>query len=138
MTKQEKTHTLAWSENRGHYALDDPESGQDVGYGPLSIEALDGVWVDGHVEYSTNYDGPGCYQIAAPGRPHPGAGVRLPREPLTQESMQRILAALREDISLADAVSAVTGETVGLFQGYYFVSKDGYVLGLCTGMRVRV
>ena len=136
MTEQEKTHTLTWSANRGHYALDDPETGQDVGSGPLSIEVLDGVWVDGHVEYSTNYDGPGCYQIADPGRPHPGAGVL--REPLTQERIQRILAALREDISLADTVSAVTGETVGLFQGYYFVSKDGYVLGLCTGMRVRV
>jgi hypothetical protein len=24
------------------------------------------------------------------------------------------------------------------FEGYYFVSKDGHVLGLYTGMRVRV
>ena len=105
---------------------------------PLSIEVLDGVWVDGHVEHSTNYDGPGCYQIADPGRPHPGTMARLLREPLTQESVQRILAALREDISPADALAAVTGETVGLFKADYFVSKDGCVLGLCTGMRVRV
>jgi len=138
MTEQEKTHTLTWSANQGHYALDDPETGQDVICGPLSIEVLDGVWVDGHVEYSTNYDGPGCYQIANPGRPHPGTMARLPREPLSQESLQRIQAALREDMSLADALAAVLGETVGLFQGYYFVSKDGYVLGLCTGMHVRI
>jgi len=62
----------------------------------------------------------------------------LPREPLTQESLQRIRAALREDMSPADALAAVTGETVGLFQGYYCVSKDGYLLNLCTGMHVHV
>ena len=75
MTEQEKIHRLTWSENGGHYALDDPETGQEVGYGPLSIEVLDEVWVDGHIVYSTNYEGPGCYQIADSGRPHPEAGA---------------------------------------------------------------
>ncbi|HEX6507176.1 MAG TPA: hypothetical protein VF221_06035 [Chloroflexota bacterium] len=138
MTEQEKIHTLTWSETRGHYALDNPETGQVVGSGPFSIEVLDGVWVDGHIAYSTNYDGPGCYQIADAGRPHPEAGKQLPRQPLTPERLQRIVGAYREDIPLSDAVSAVLEETVGLFRGCYFVSKDGYVLGLCTGMRVRV
>ena len=138
MTEQEKIHTLTWSENGGHYALDDPETGQEVGYGLLSIEVLDGVWVDGHIAYSTNYDGPGCYQIADSGRPHPEAAVQLPREPLSPERLQRIVAGRREDIPLSDAVSAVLEETLGLFRGYYFISKDGYILGLCTGMRVRV
>ena len=138
MTEQEKTHTLTWSEKQGHYALDNPETGQEVGYSPLSIEVLDGVWVDGHIAYSTNYDGHGCYQIAGTGRPHAEAGAQPPRESLTQERLQRIVAARREDIPLSDAVAAVLGETVGLFRGYYFVSTDGYVLGLCTGMRVRV
>ena len=138
MTEQEKIHTLTWSENGGYYALDDPETGQEMGYGPLSIEMLDGVWVEGHITYSTNYDGPGCYQIADAGRPNPEAAAQLPREPLTQERLQRIVAGRREDMQLSDTVSAVMGETVGFFRGYYFVSKDGYVLGLCTGMRVRV
>ena len=138
MTEQEKTHTLTWSEKQGHYALDNPETGQEVGYSPLSIEVLDGVWVDGHIAYSTNYDGPGCYQIADSGRSRPEAGAPSSRQPLTQERLQRIVAASREDMPLSDAISTVMGETVGLFQGYYFVSKDGYVLGLCTGMRVRV
>jgi hypothetical protein len=139
MTEHEKMHMLTWSENGGHYALDDPETGQEVGYGQLSIEVLDGVWVDGHIVYSTNYDGPGCYQIADAGRPHPEAGARLPRKPLTEENLQHLMAARRgADMPLSEAVSTVMGDTVGLFRGYYFVSKDGYVLGLCTGMRVRV
>jgi hypothetical protein len=138
MTEHEKIHTLTWSENGGHYSLDDPETGQEVGYGPLSIEVLDGVWVDGHIADSTNYDGPGRYQIAGAGRSHPEAGAQPPRESLTQERLQRIVAGRREDIPLSDAVSAVLEETVGLFRGYYFVSTDGCVLGLCTGMRVRL
>ena len=60
--------------------------------------------------------------------------MQQPHEPLSPESLQRIQTARGE----AEAVSTVMEETAGLFHGYYFVSKDGYVLGLCTGMRVRV
>jgi len=138
MTEQ-ATYTLTWSSNRGRYCFDDPETGQDLTTGdPLSIEVLHDVWVNGHIYYSGSYDGPGCYNIADAGRPHPGTPTRLPREPLTQESLQqRVRAAAQEGMSLADALSAAEGQTVGLFHGYYFVSIDGQVLGLCTGMRVR-
>lgn len=138
MTEQ-ATHILTWSSNRGRYCFDDPENGHDLTTGePVSIEVLNGVWIDGHIYHSGSYDGPGCYQIADAGRPHPGGMTRLPREELTQENLQqRIKAAAKEGMSLADALSAAEGQTVGLFCGYYFISTDGQVLGLCTGMRVR-
>jgi hypothetical protein len=57
---------------------------------------------------------------------------------MTQESLQRSVQAARaEGMSLADALSAATAQTVGLFNGYCFISVDGQILGLCTGMRVR-
>jgi len=136
---EQEVHTLTWSTNRGRYCFDDPETGSDLsGDYPLSIEVMNDVWVDGHVWHSSDYDGPGCYAIADAGRPHPGSPQPLPKEPMTQESLQRSVQAARaEGMSLADALSAATAQTVGLFNGYCFISVDGQILGLCTGMRVR-
>ena len=138
--EQKEAHVLTWSSNRGRYALDDPDHGHDLTSGePVSIEVLNGVWVDGAIEHSGGYDGAGCYNINDTGRPHPGSSPRLPKEPLTQESLQRsVQAATKEGMSLADALDAATGKVSALFCGYYFCSNDGQILGLCTGMRIRL
>ncbi|SRR6266487_547488 len=137
---EQETHVLTWSSNRGRYCFDDPESGHDITSGePISIEVLSGVWVDGSVEHSSTSDGVGCYNINDAGRPHPGTmAARLPKEPITQESLQKAVStAMSRGMSLADALDAATGKATGLFAGYYFLSVHGQTLGLCTGMRVR-
>ena len=138
----DESHILTWSSNRGRYAFDDSEHGHDLTSGePVSVEVLNGVWIDGVIEHSGGYDGAGCYNINDSGRPHKGPGstlTRPPREELTQEKLQqRVQAATNEGMSLADALDAATGQVAALFNGYYFISKDGQVLGLCTGMKVK-
>ncbi len=135
-----ETHVLTWSSNRGRYCFDDPERGHDLTCGePVSIEVLRNVWVDGHIEHSGGYDGAGCYNIHDAGRPHPGTATACtPREPLTQEHLQQVVStAMQKGTSLADALDAATGNVSALYRGYYFLSIDGYILGLCTGMKVR-
>ena len=137
---QQETHILAWSSNRGRYCFDDPHHGHDLTSGePVSIEVVAGVWIDGSVEHAGSYEGVGCYAIHDAGRPHPGTkAAQRQKAPLTQENLQEsVNAAMREGMSLADALDAATGKVSGLFVGYYFLSRDGRVLGLCTGMRVR-
>lgn len=133
----EQIHTLVYSSNRGRYCFDDSESGHDITSGELiSIEVLNGVWVDGRVESSGRYaiDTPGLYSIADRGMPKDNSI----REPLTEEKLQQaIQRGMREGMSFADALSAAEGLTVGIFRGYYFISKDGQIIGLCTGMHVR-
>jgi hypothetical protein len=59
-------------------------------------------------------------------------------EPITQESLQKaVSAAMAKGMSLAGALDATTGKVTGLFAGYYFLSIDGQILGLCTWMHVR-
>jgi hypothetical protein len=139
MSKQE-THVLTWSSNRGRSCFDDPQSGEDITSGePISIEVMGSVWVDGQVEHASSSDGVGCYTIHDVGRPHPGTpAARLPRELITQERLQRaVSAAMAKGMSLADDLDAATGKVTGLFAWYSFLSVDGQILGLCTGMHVR-
>lgn len=37
---EQATHTLTWSTNRGRYALDDPETGQDLTTGDPLYRSL--------------------------------------------------------------------------------------------------
>jgi Domain of unknown function (DUF5348) len=132
--------TLVPSSNRGRYALDDPEHGHDLTSSePIAI-LLGGQWIEGHIEHSGHYSGPGCYHIADSGR----KDSQRPDTPKTQEECERtvtprVRAAIQEGMSLADAMSATTGQVVDLFCGYYFIADlDGAVCGLCTGMQVRL
>ena len=132
-------HTLVPSSNRGRYALDDSEHGHDLTGGePIAI-FLGNQWIAGRLEHSSHYSGPGCYAIADSGRKH----SQRPDQPQTQEEFERtirsrIQAAVREGLSLADALSAASGQVVDLFCGYYFIAHDGTICGLCTGMHVRL
>ena len=133
----EDVHTLVYSSNHGRYSFDDSEHGHDITSGELiSIEVMKGVWVDGRVERSGRYaiDTAGLYSIEDSGMPKDNSI----REPLTEEKLQQaIQRGMREGMSLADAIRAAEGLTVGIFRGYYFISTDGQIIGLCTGMRVR-
>lgn len=131
---------LVPSSNRGRYAVDDSE-GHDITSGEHIAINLGGTWIEGHIEGSGSYDYSGCYNISDSGRPHRGPGTTtstMPHEPLTQEVLQqRVQAAMREGMSLADALDAASGRISALFRGYYFIAHDGTVCGLCTGMKVR-
>jgi Domain of unknown function (DUF5348) len=138
--KDDTIYTLVVSNNRGRYALDDLETGHDLTSGePIAI-LLGGQWTPGRIEHSGHSGGPGCYHIADSGRKQ----SQRPNTPKTQEDYEqsvtpRVRAALQEGMSLADALSQVTGQVVDLFCGYYFIaSLDGAVCGLCTGMHVRL
>lgn len=132
--------TLVPSSNRGRYALDDSEHGHDLTTGETIAILLDGRWTLGHIEHSGAYDGRGCYHIADRGRKE----SQRPERPKTQEDFERevrprIREAMRQGMSLADAMSQATGQVVDLFCGYYFIADgDGAVCGLCTGMQVRL
>ena len=144
MSEEQTTiYTLVASSNRGRYAGDDSEHGPDLSSGQaVAIEVMKGVWIEGHVEMAHGYDGAGCYAINDGGRPHQGPGAkitRLPRKPLTQEEVQqRVRGAMSEGMSLTDALDSLEGKTTGLFAGYYFTSDDGLIIGLCTGMHVKL
>src|SRR5260370_42704792 len=132
-------YTLVPSSNRGRYALDDPETGHDLTSGePIAI-LLGSQWIEGSIEHSGHYSGPGCYHIADSGRTY----SERPDQPQTQEDFERtirprIRAAIGEGKSLADALSQAAGQVVDLFCGYYFIAHDGTVCGLCTGMQERL
>jgi hypothetical protein len=143
MSSEDSIYTLVPSSNRGRYAGDDSDHGPDLSSGrAIAIEVLNGVWINGEIQHSIGYDGAGCYAINDAGRAHRGPGVtttRPPQEELTQEVLQqRVNAAMKEGLSLADALDAATGKVAGLFAGYYFISEDGQVIGLCTGMRIKL
>jgi hypothetical protein len=112
----EQIYTLVPSTNRGRYALDDPLYAYDVtGSQPLAI-LLGEHWIEGRVEHSRRYDGPGCYHLA-------GGGLRKPQ---AREALK--LDPDKSSLQLVD----------DLFCGYYFLAHDGTVCGLCTGMSVRL
>lgn len=51
-----KTHTLVHSTNRGRFALDDSEHGQDITSGYVLDVRIGGHWIAGRVEHaSTGY-----------------------------------------------------------------------------------
>lgn len=143
MSNEDAIYTLVASSNRGRYAGGDSEHGPDLSSGQtIAIEVKRNLWIEGHVEHAGGYDGAGCYAISDAGQPHQGPGAkitRLPRKPLTQEEVQqRVKAAMQEGMSLADALDSIEGKVTGLFAGYYFTSTDGLIIGLCTGMRVKL
>jgi hypothetical protein len=133
-------YTLVPSSNRGRYALDDSEHGHDLTTGEPVAVLLGGQWTLGHIQHSGAYNGRGCYHIADSGRRY----SERPDKPKTPEDFERavktrVRVAMQEGMSLADAMSAATHQTVDLFCGYYFIaSGDGAVCGLCTGMLVRL
>lgn len=137
--KDDTIYTLVPSSNRGRYALNDPEHGHDLTTGePIAI-LLGGRWTAGHIAHSSHYSGPGCYHIADSGRKY----SQRSDKPKTPEEFERsvkprVRAAIGEGMSLADALSAATGQVVDLFCGYYFIASDGTVCGLCTGLQVRL
>jgi hypothetical protein len=132
-------HTLVYSSRRGRYCLDDAEHGHDLTHGEwVSVEVLGGVWIDGAIEHSVDYtlDTPGLYTICDEGMQQEH---RSRRAPLTEEGLYTaVRRGMHKGLSMRDAISAARGQTVGVFRGYYFVSVSGHVLGLCTGMRVRL
>lgn len=131
-------YTLVPSSNRGRYAPRDPETGHDLTSGePIAI-LLGGKWTPGHIEQSGHYGGAGCYHIADSGRKY----SERPDTPKAQEECERVVkprvrAAIQKGLSLADAMSAATGQVVDLFCGNYFIASDGTVCGLCTGMHAH-
>lgn len=50
----ETVHTLVASSNRGRYALDDPQAGQDITSGDALAILLAGKWIEGSVERTGN------------------------------------------------------------------------------------
>jgi hypothetical protein len=128
----ETISTLVPSSNRGRYSLDDSETGDDLTSGEQVAILLAGQWIQDHIEHSGSANDSGCYQIADSGRKNKG-------RPLTEESLKRqVRAAMQECMSLADAMSAASGDVVDLFGGYYFIASDGNVCGLCNSMKVRL
>src|SRR5260370_1093925 len=137
--KDDTIYTLVPSSNRGRYALNDPEHGHDLTTGePIAI-LLGGRWAAGHIAHSSHYSGAGCYHIADRGRKYSQRSDKLKTPEEFERSVKpRVRAAIGEGMSLADALSAATGQVVDLFCGYYFIASDGAACGLCTGMQVRL
>lgn len=53
--------------------------------------------------------------------------------------MQRsVSAALSEGLSLQEALMDLESSITDVFCGYYLILEDNSVIGLCTGMRVRL
>ena len=123
--------TLVLSSNRGRYAIDDPE-GYDITSGEHIAISVGGVWIEGHVEHSSSYEGSGCYAISDTGRKGKGKG---PQSQVEFEAMMTAQAA--QGKSLADALSTISGTISDVFCGYYFIANDGNICGLCTGMKIR-
>lgn len=135
--EDETVHTLVASSNRGRYALDDGETGADLSSGMGLAILLNGQWIEGRVEHSLSYDGPGCYAISDAGLKNyqrQKGGLRSDEEGFKRQ----VSAAMQEGMSLADALSSISGQISDLFNGYYFISRDGEPCGLCTGMKVRL
>jgi hypothetical protein len=132
----DETHVLTWSTNAGRYCFDDPEHGADVTSGErLAIEVLNGLWVEGTVEHSSGNYEVGCYTIANTGRARRQAQPNPPQTGV--EVKAAVYGAMEEGASLEEAIKSVSPQTADVFFGYFFISRDHQVLGLCTSMRVR-
>jgi len=63
----ETVHTLVASSNRGRYALDDPQAGQDITSGSALAILLAGLWIPGRIEH-----GGALYASERGGQPESG------------------------------------------------------------------
>lgn len=137
MSREDTIYTLVPSANSGRYAGDDSEHGPDLSSGQaIAIEVLDNLWIEGRVEHRSGYstDTSGLYHIADRGR---NKSQRDHNDMTQAEVEATVHSAMAQGASLQDALMALSNQTTDLFCGYYFISKDGQIIGLCTGMRIK-
>lgn len=120
-------HRLVASRNRGCYALGDSKTGHELTSGEGVVLRLNRRWIEGRIECSWSYGGPGCYAISNAGRKNYERQKNAPRSQSEESFQQQVSPAMQGGMS---------GQVSDLFNGYYFISKDGSSCGLCTGMEL--